>query len=180
MPNAVIDACCLIDLLASGEEEGILRANGFTWHLPAVVQYCRRHDPVQPGQFLTVPADLSVLLATGLLNLCSPANQQELDSYVRYATLFRTDGEAMCLALAETRGWAVATDDRRAINVAQQTGLTVLSCPQLVKTWADATSPVQSTLRQVLQVIQVLAHFRPNPSMPECQWWVNGLAKPGP
>ena len=47
----------------------------------------------------------------------------------------------MCLALAESRGWLVATDDRKAIRVAQQAGLTVLSCPELIKTWADATRP---------------------------------------
>ena len=31
---AVIDACCLIDLLASGQMEAILRATGYAWHLP--------------------------------------------------------------------------------------------------------------------------------------------------
>ncbi len=31
MPDAAIDACCLIDLLASGEAEAILRSSGFTW-----------------------------------------------------------------------------------------------------------------------------------------------------
>ena len=45
----------------------------------------------------------------------------------------------MCIAIAEQRGWTVATDDRKAIRVAQQAGLTVVSCPELVKRWADAT-----------------------------------------
>ena len=44
---AVIDACCLIDLLASGQMEAILQATGYTWHLPdavkAEVQFVRRH-----------------------------------------------------------------------------------------------------------------------------------------
>ncbi len=87
--------------------------------------------------------------------------------YVQYAALFRSDGEAMCLALAECRGWTVATDDRRAIQVAQKAGLSVVSCPELVKAWADATRPHATRLVQVLTDIQTLAQFRPNLSMPE-------------
>ena len=52
---AVIDACCLIDLLASGQAEAILRATGHAWHLPTSVQaevkYVRQHDPDNPGAF---------------------------------------------------------------------------------------------------------------------------------
>ncbi len=47
----------------------------------------------------------------------------------------------MCLALAESRGWVVATDDRKAVRVAGQAGLTVVSTPAIVKAWADATRP---------------------------------------
>ena len=96
---------------------------------------------------------------------------------MHYATLFRSDGEAMCLALGECRGWTVATDDRRAISVARQAGLTVVSCPELVKAWADATRPDSRRLVQVLTDIQTLAQFRPNASMPEYPWWVEELTK---
>jgi hypothetical protein len=96
---------------------------------------------------------------------------------LRYATLFRSDGEAMCLAIAKERKWIVATDDRRAIRVAQQAGLAVVSCPQLVRAWADATKPAHVVLSRVLQDIQVLAQFRPNPTMPDYQWWVDEVSK---
>jgi hypothetical protein len=184
LPSTAIDACCLIDLLASGEVEAILRASGFTWHLPSAVQgevcYCRQYDPAQPGKLVKVPADLSGLLSSGVLNVCSPENQQELDRYTHYATVFRSDGESMCLALAERRGWVVATDDRKAIRVAQQAGLKVVSCPELIKAWTTLAGPDQATLVKVLQDIQVLAQFNPNPTMPEYQWWVDQLAKTGP
>jgi hypothetical protein len=181
---AAIDACCLIDLLASGDAQAILRASNFAWHLPSAVQgevrYCRCHDPSQPGHVVTVPADLAGLIASQLLTVCDPATQQELDRYTHYATLFRSDGESMCLALAEQYGWVVATDDRRALRVARQAGLTVVSCPQLPKAWADATTPDQAILIRVLQDIQLLAQFRPNWSMSECQWWVDQLAGANP
>ncbi len=184
MPDAAIDACCLIDVLASGEAEAILRAGGFTWHIPSAVQgevrYRRGHDAAQPGKIVTVPVDLSGLIASGLLAPCDPQNQQELDQFTHYAALFQSDGEAMCLAIAEQRQWIVATDDRKAIRVARQAGLTVVSCPELVRKWATATRPDQATLNTVLRDIQVLARFRPYRSLPHYKWWVDELARGSP
>jgi hypothetical protein len=184
MPDAAIDACCLIDLLASGDVEAILRASGFTWHLPSAVQsevkYCRQYDQTQRGKTVTVPVDLSALISSGQLTVCNPKDQPELDGFTHYAATFRSDGEAMCLAVAEQRKWIMATDDRKAIRIAQQAGVTVVSCPELVKAWANATGPNQAALNKVLQDIQVLAQFKPNPTMPEHQWWVDELAKPLP
>jgi len=183
-PPAVIDACCLIDLLATGQAEDILRATGFTWHLPSAVQgeilYVRQHDPAQPGLVIKVSPDLSSLINSGLLTACDPASQHELDRFVHYATMFRSDGEAMCLALAEARTWVLASDDRRAIRVARQAGVTVVSCPQLMKTFADTAKPPQAALVQILQDIQFLAQFVPNASMSEYQWWVDQLAAAPP
>jgi hypothetical protein len=184
MPDAVIDACCLIDLFASEKMEEVLRASGFTCHLPSAVQsevrYRRQHDPSQPGKTVNVPVDLSGLISSGVFTVSDPQNQQEIDKFIHYAAIFRSDGEAMCLALAEQRKWFVATDDRKAIRDAQQASLTVVSCPELVKAWADATRPDQAALKKVLEDIQVLAQFKPNHTMPEYQWWVNELAKNSP
>lgn len=184
MPDAAIDACCLIDLLASGDAEAILRASGFNWQLPSAVQaeiqYRRQYDPAQPGKTVNVPVDLSAMIASGLLTVCNPQTQQEMDRFTHYATVFRSDGEAMCIALAEQRKWVVATDDRKAIRVAQQAGLTVVGSPELVKAWALATGPDQAALNKLLQDIQVLAQFTPNPATPEYQWWVDALAKSPP
>lgn len=108
MSQAAIDACCMFDLLASGQAEAILRASGFTWQLPSAVQgevqYLRQHDPAQPGKFVKVPADLSGVISSGVLTVCSPENQQELDRYTHYATVFRSDGESMCLCLPRGGG----------------------------------------------------------------------------
>jgi hypothetical protein len=177
---AVIDACCLIDVLASGYADAILRATGHAWHLPTAVavevQFVRQHDPSQPGAFVNFRVDLSPHVSSCLLSICQPDDSHERARYVHYASQFRSDGEAMCLALAESRGWSVATDDRKAIRIAQQAGLSVISCPVLLKAWADATKPDRPTLVQVLTDIQALAQFRPNPSMPESAWWYKHLS----
>lgn len=184
MPDAIIDACCLIDLLASGEADAVLRSYELTWHLPttviAEVQYVRQLDPTQPGRTIMAPVDLSPIISSGLLTVCSPQTQQELDQFTQFATIFRSDGEAMCLAIAMQRNWIVATDDRKAIRVAQQSGLTVVSCPELVKHWAAAVGPDQASLLRILRNIQDLAQFTPNATLPEYQWWVDELAKAVP
>lgn len=86
MPSAAIDACCLIDLLASGYGEAILRAAGFDWQLPmavlAEVQHLRQHDPAQPGQILKVAVDLTPLITAGVLHRCAPANLAEQSLFV--------------------------------------------------------------------------------------------------
>lgn len=184
MADAAIDACCLIDLLASGNAEAILRSSGFTWQLPSAVQgevqFVRQYDPARPGKTVKVPVDLSPMIASNLLKICSPQTQQELNQFTHFATMFRSDGEAMCLALAETRHWIIATDDRRAIRIAQKAGLTVLSCPEIVKAWANATNPDRATLNSVLQDIQVLAQFIPNSAMPHSDWCAKQIAAIGP
>lgn len=177
---AVIDACCLIDLMVTGRVEEILRASGYAWFVPCAIQdevkYLRQHDPAQPGAVVMAAADLTPLLAAGVLTLCDLADPQEQARFVHYATIFRSDGESMCLALAEARGWTVATDDKKAVRVAGQAGLTVISCPQIVKAWADAVLPDPAALVRVLTDIQTLAQFRPNPSMAEYAWWTNLLS----
>jgi hypothetical protein len=179
---AVIDACCLIDLLVSGHTEAILRSTGYTWHIPdavgAEIQFIRQHDPTRPGSFVNAQVNLSPHLNTGLLTACHPTDTREQGLFVQYAARFRSDGEAMCLAIAESRGWSIATDDRKATWVAQQLGLPVVSCPELIKAWADATRPDKASLVQVLTEIQTLAQFRPNSTMPESAWWLKLLSLP--
>jgi hypothetical protein len=179
MPSATIDACCLIDLLASGHAEAVLRACGYAWHVPVAVQsevqFVRQPDATARSKFIAVPVDLTPLISAGVLTVCQPDDPPELDPFTQYATLFRSDGEAMCLALAGSRGWLIATDDKKAIRIGQQVGLSVLSSPQLVKIWADTAHPDQPTLVKALRDIEVLAQFRPNSTMPECRWWLDQL-----
>jgi hypothetical protein len=179
---AIIDACCVIDLLASEQMEAIFRSTGHIWHLPdsvrAEVQFIRQHDPARPGSFVTAQVDLSPHLNTGLLTACQPTGSHEQSLFVQYAAHFRADGEATCLAIAESRGWTIATDDRKAIRVAQQVGLTVVSSPALLNAWAVATNAGRGTIAQVLTDIQTLARFQPSPSMPHAGWWYRQITSP--
>ncbi|HEX7380169.1 MAG TPA: hypothetical protein VF278_23815, partial [Pirellulales bacterium] len=87
------------------------------------------------------------------------------------AARFGSDGEAMCLALAESRGWLVATDDKEAITVAQRARLKVVSSPELLKSWSLVTEATDVV--KALMDIELFARFRPNSAMPECRWWLD-------
>ena len=181
MPAAIIDACCLIDVLASGHAESVLRACGHAWHVPVTVQgevqFIREPDPTDSSKFIMVPVDLSGLISAGVLMLCQPEVQAEIDLFTQYAALFGSDGEAMCLALAENRGWLIATDDKEAISIGQRAGLTVVSSPELLKVWSDTLAADEPALIKPLRAIELYARFRPNQAMPEGKWW---LDKTGP
>jgi predicted nucleic acid-binding protein len=179
MSSTVIDACCLIDLLASGHVEEILSACGHSWCLPTAakdeVRFVRRADPVDPQKFIQAPVDVAPLCSAGLLTLCDIANESESDLFTEYAAVFRSDGEAMCLALAQSRNWMIATDDRKAIRVAREAGLTILSCPELLKVWADRDRPAPAILTKALSDIERFAKFLPNATMPHYAWWIEHL-----
>lgn len=180
MTPATIDACSLIDLLASGHAEAVLRANGNAWRLPVAVRdevrFVRKPDPADPRKLTLEPVDLTPLVSAGVLALCQPDVEAEIDLFVQYAALFRSDGEAMCLALAEARGWSIVTDDRKAIRIGREAGLNVLSSPQLLRTWAEKKNPDPATVAKALKDIERFAQFRPNPTMQDSQWWLDGLA----
>ena len=122
--------------------------------------------------------DLTPLLTSGVLTPCQPDDPQEQARFVHYAALFRSDGEAMCLALAESSG--LGRGDRRPQGDPGRPagGADRSSLPELVKAWADATRPDHATLVQVLTDIQTLAQFRPNPAMPESDWWTGQTGSP--
>jgi hypothetical protein len=137
------------------------------------VQFIRQRDPNDAKKFVAAPVDLSGLISTNVLTLCQTDTQDESDRFTQYAVLFRSDGEAMCLALAERRGWWIATDDAKAIRIAGQARLTTISSPQLLKIWAETTAPDEQAVAQALKDIELYARFRPNQAMPECQWWLD-------
>ena len=111
-------------------------------------------------------------MTSGLLTPCQPDDPQEQARYVHYATLFRSDGEAMCLALGECRGWTVATDDRKGNQRRPAGGADAWSrVPNWSRRGRMRPDPIRRRLVQVLTDIQTLAQFRPNPTMPEADWW---------
>ena len=77
--------------------------------------------------------------------------------------------------VAKSRGWTLATDDRKGRREAATLGVPVVTTPELVKTWAEATSASDGEIARVLKNIQTFARFAPHKTMPLHQWWSNAI-----
>jgi predicted nucleic acid-binding protein len=171
--SRIIDACCTINLYAAGNLLTLLPALGGEWYVQERVvtetRYIRRADPDDESKLIREPIDLRPALDAGVLRSCT-ATEDELALFVELAVPLG-DGEAMCLAIAQSRGWTLATDDRKARRIATERGVSVLSTPQLLRQWAEATTAEDKDVTRVLNNIQTFANFRPNRRLPDADWW---------
>jgi hypothetical protein len=175
----VLDACCLINLFATGRIRDILVA------LPArlaVATYVAKHealyvlsDPLasDPGRDRI---DVEALAAEGLLNLLDLESDEELASYVELAARLE-DGEAYTSALAIHRGYTLATDERKVLHLFRTTfpSVRLRTTSNLLKQWADLDCVPTPTLREVLGNVRLRARFIPNRQDPLCAWWIGHL-----
>jgi hypothetical protein len=199
MEDVAVDACCLINLLAAGlilspppspkslrrkksvsakAEESPLDI-GLTLHVPAkVIQetfYLLQPDAEDDSKLVKTPMDLAPFIQAGVIHSCDFESEQEMEQFVQLATRL-DDGEAACFAIAQSRRWLLATDDRPATKLAAQAGLTVITTPELVKRWADTSGAADEEVAAVIQNIQAFARFVPRPDSPDCAWWSSARA----
>jgi len=200
MQDVALDACCLINLCAAGAilrplpsapakaRHGAKSAAHVKSHLgfslslnvptrvTAETLFIMRPDDEDQRKLVKQPVDLQEYVAAGRLVPWDFQNQSEVEFFVKMAAQLG-DGEAACFAIAATRGWALATDDRRARRFAADSGLAVITTPELVKLWAEATQPNREEIAAVLQNIQRFACFTPRPSAPKYGWWMSSLGQ---
>lgn len=177
MPEAIVDACCLINLYATGEFDGFLRATDFTWHVPSAavaesLYICTTNEKGQPDR---EPIRLQTFVGSGLIDVCAPQTTEEIALYVQLAADL-DDGEAMALAVAGPRGWMLATDDRKARRFADQLTVPVMTTPELMKRWAAVAGFDPSTIRRLLHNIEERGRFVPAEKAPAFDWWTEHLA----
>jgi predicted nucleic acid-binding protein len=176
----IVDACCTINLYATGKLLTLLPVLGAEWHIAGNVvgeaRFIRKTDPDDASRLVKEPIDLKPALDAGVLRLCA-ATDEELALFVELAALL-DDGEAMCLAIAQNRGWTLATDDRKARRIAGERGVPLLSTPELLKQWATVTAADEEDVARVLHNIQTYARFQPNSSLPDADWWREIVAPP--
>ena len=200
MQDVALDACCLINLCAAGAvlrppasspakarhgAKAPARATshsgfGLSLHVPTKVTaealYIKQPDEEDNTKLVKFPVDLQEYVAAGLLTPCDFQDQAEVELFVQMASQLG-DGEAACFAIAAKRGWALATDDRRATKLAADSSLAVITTPELVKLWAENTNARDEEIVTVLENIQKFASFTPRASAPEYAWWVGCLGK---
>jgi predicted nucleic acid-binding protein len=171
----IIDTCVLLNLLASGEIEGILGVAARACLVCSAVEkeslYLRSENPKNPLE----PVNLAPLIEAGLLRICQVEGPEEEVLYVDYSSLL-DDGEAMSLAIAVARGLDLATDERKARRLfLEATGepMRLLSTAEMVRRWAEQEDIADARLRTGLLQIQGRARYQPGPTDGNYQWWID-------
>lgn len=174
MADQIVDACCLINLYASGRIQDIIPACGGSFYVSEQVRFeslsIRQADPNDPSLLIASPINLAEAVSHGLIKDCRLEGDTEIESYVEFAAQL-DDGEASCLAIAKSRDWLVATDDRKAMRVAAESGISIITTPELLDFWVKANSPTGQEIIQTLRAIERFANFRPQRASPLHDWW---------
>ncbi|MGM3305077.1 hypothetical protein ACSQ6I_03675 [Anabaena sp. WFMT] len=145
--HVLLDACCVLNLCATGQFLAILKS------LPAeiVVTTVVQERELNTLQRLQEEENYAVLefeeaIQQGLLKVVAFESEEEEESFVNYAVDL-DDGESATCAIAVHRKWAIATDDRKAISFIQKEApyLQILSTPEIIKHWSEKES-IDSTI----------------------------------
>jgi predicted nucleic acid-binding protein len=181
MSDSVVCSCCVI-LYAAGNLLTLIPPLGLRLHVPEKVLeeslFIRQLDPADATKLVQRAADLAPVIEAGLLHRCDLEGEEELNLFVQLAMTL-DDGEAACLAVAKVRGWTLATDDRKGRREAGSLGVPVITTPELVKAWADATNAAEGEVARLLRNIQDYARFTPHKTMPLHSWWMDAINKGG-
>jgi hypothetical protein len=174
----ILDACCLINLFATGRIEEILTALPFRCATSRYVAtrevLAVAREPVEGGPLqreVLAPETVERFDHLAVLDL---ATEQEIFDFVRFAAEL-DDGEASVCALALARGGAVATDDRKALRVLGREAPPVpaIQTPELLYDWARLSKAPQAEVAEVLRAIKRRARFYPRRDAPRFAWWAS-------
>lgn len=176
--HVVLDACCVLNFCASGHFIAILKS------IPAqvVVTEVVREKELMTLQHLkdeenkgTVQFETAI--AQGLLSVVDFESESEEETFVNYAFELGDDGESATCAIAIHRGWAIATDDKKAVSFSQKEAphLQVLSTLEIIKSWSECGNLTLAELRTVLGSIRTKGRYMPHRNHPLLGWWGNSM-----
>jgi len=174
MEERIIDTCCLINLYATGDQMAIFEHFHGVCVSDLVQQealWIRCIDHESPENLVPRRIDLSEAVDAGLIRLCQLEGPREMEWFVRLAQNL-DDGEASVLAIAKSRGWIVATDDKKARQIASEQQIRVISTSEMVQRWETTQGMSNKKIRDVLLRIQRFGRFHPRQSDPLYEWWI--------
>jgi hypothetical protein len=161
-----VDTCTLLNVLASGIPDRLLSTLSPRCMVSDAVLreslYLRALDPTLPPERV----DLSGLIDSGLLQVCSTETSAEESLYVELASEL-DDGEALSLALSLSRHFGLATDDRKATRIARERGVVeIYGTPEILQ----ACSGIE--IAEAIRLIEYRARFSPASGTSLRDWWL--------
>jgi hypothetical protein len=176
-PVAILDACVLINLLATGRAQDIMSESGYQFGICSVVKnesiYLRATDSSAPPE----QVKLDPYVESSRLTVYELSGDAEKELYVDYAAEL-DDGEAMSLALVCSRGFSMASDDRKARRLFMEEIpdlKRLLSTSQILKDWSEKIGLDPTELRQVLIEVSRRGRFFPNSGDAHFAWWSKAM-----
>lgn len=172
--HVVLDACCIFNFCASGNLLGILRAISARVAVSQVVKDKElKRLPGVGDQENAGGEELEKAIAQGLLIVVDFESEAEQATYINYAAALGDDGESATGAIAFHRGWAIATDDKRARSffAREVPELQVVSTLEVVKHWSQIAGLALPAVGDVLDVIRVKGRYMPPNNHPLRGWW---------
>ena len=170
--HVLLDACCVLNFCASGNLLAILQAMPAQVAVTLVVQehelrtLQRLKEEENEGA-----AQFEAAIAQGLIIIVDFESEEEEESFLNYAAII-DDGESAICAIAFHRGWAIATDDKKAVSFFKREAphLQILSTPEIIKHWSEAAGLDSSALRDALIAIRDKGRYSPK-NHPLQSWW---------
>jgi predicted nucleic acid-binding protein len=171
----VLDTSVILNLIASGHAENMLQSLQAKCLVSTAaaqeVIYIRADDPREPVHAVSIDP----WIGANLIVLVSAEGRNEEDLYVRFASEL-DDGEAMSLAICHSRGYILATDDRKARRLAgslKPVAAAVLTTAEIVHRWATLTDVKADLLSDTISTVERRARFLPPQGDPFREWWLS-------
>ena len=171
-----LDACVLINLLATSCLEEIAADGGWTFivvpDVAAEAFFLRDEEAPESRRQVNLEDHIS----RGVL-IVEQLHDNELDAFVAHAA--RVDpGEAATIALAAARGLPMATDDKAALRLVAELGAPgpIQTTASLLRRWA-ATADADR-VAAALRAVETRASFVPGRHDAEASWWQKAARHP--
>jgi hypothetical protein len=147
--HILLDACCVLNFCASDKLLAILQAIPVQVAVTQVVQERELNSLRRlEGEENEGATQFEEAIAQGLLKVVDFRSEEEAETFVNYVFELGDDGESATCAIAIHRGWAIATDDKKAITFFQRQAphLQILSTPEIIKHWSEESDLDSSVL----------------------------------
>ncbi len=174
----ILDACCIINLYASGHMQNILESIPIPVAVAAYVHDMESHriysGPDEDVMKETKLINLEPFVHMKLLQVVSLENEFEEITAVNFSTAAALDtGEAITAAIAIHRSWTIATDDKAAISFFMRKipELHVISTLDMLKHWVDSSHPEKAVISIMLRNIRNRARYEPHAKHHLYEWW---------
>jgi hypothetical protein len=176
--HVLLDACCALNLYASGHFIEILES------IPAqtvITQVVKERELLTLKRFEEdenmSASQFETAIKENVLSVVDFESDLEEETFVNYVFAMGDDGESATGAIAVHRNWAISTDDKRAISFFKKEApqIQLISTLEMVKHWSQKTRLTPSKLRLVLHNIRVKGRYTPHKNHALIDWWEKSM-----